>query len=108
MDFQSESVSSVLSSRQDIIVYCKFIIETLQYRWCTIQGVNTPPTVSCGPANIVTESGGETVTITEFSNGKGSVAFSQKSSGYDGTSEQRRAQSKSEWTDGHKHQKDQC
>lgn len=28
----------------------------------------------------VTERGGETVTITEFSNGKGSVAFSQQSS----------------------------
>lgn len=35
-----------------------------------------------GPANTVTESGDKTVTITEFSNGKGSVAFSQKSSGY--------------------------
>jgi len=56
----------------------------------------------------VTESGDETVTITEFSNGKGYFAFSQKSSGYDGTSEQRMAQSKSdEWTNGQKYQKDQ-
>lgn len=38
VDFQSGSVSSILPSRQDIIVYCKFIIETLQYRWCTTQG----------------------------------------------------------------------
>lgn len=33
----------------------------------------------------MTESGDKTVTITEFSNGKGSVAFSQKSSGYERT-----------------------
>lgn len=35
--------------------------------------------------NAVTERGGETVTITEFSNGKGSVAFSQQSSGHERT-----------------------
>lgn len=32
----------VLCPGQDIILYCKFIKETLQYRWCTIQGLIPP------------------------------------------------------------------
>lgn len=36
----------VLYPGQDIILYCKFIKETLQYRWCTIQGFIPPPAPS--------------------------------------------------------------
>lgn len=38
--------SCVLCPGQDIILYCKFIKETLQYRWCTIQGFIPPPPLS--------------------------------------------------------------
>lgn len=37
---------SVLCPGQDIILYCKFIKETLQYRWCTIQGFIPPPALA--------------------------------------------------------------
>lgn len=40
---------SVLCPGQDIILYCKFIKETLQYRWCTIQGFIPPPAPSVHP-----------------------------------------------------------
>lgn len=58
---------------QDIILYCKFIKETLQYRWCTIQGFITPSgTISTlsgltdWQAAHALEEGRQTVTITEF------------------------------------------
>lgn len=35
--------SNTLCPGQDIILYCKFIKETLQYRWCTIQGFIPSP-----------------------------------------------------------------
>ena len=35
--------SLVLYPGQDIIIYCKFVMVTLQYRWCTIQGLIPPP-----------------------------------------------------------------
>ncbi len=47
----------VLCPGQDIILYCKFIKETLQYRWCTIQGVIPPPAQSAHSSGL-TDSGG--------------------------------------------------
>lgn len=61
----------VLCPGQDIILYCKFIKETLQYRWCTIQGFIPPPAPSVhtqeGPRWLLSAGEGrQTVTITEF------------------------------------------
>lgn len=63
--------SNALCPGQDIILYCKFIKETLQYRWCTIQGfIPSPAPLSAQTLNprwLPAAGGGrQTVTITEF------------------------------------------
>lgn len=60
--------SYVLCPGQDIILYCKFIKETLQYRWCTIQGFIPPSALSAHTQTSLRAAGegSQTVTITEF------------------------------------------
>lgn len=64
--------NGTLCPGQDIILYCKFNKETLQYRWCTIQGCIPSPSLAQVSAHSIlcgstpAGEGCQTVTITEF------------------------------------------
>lgn len=75
---------------QDIILYCKFFKETLQYRWCTIQGVIPPPapsdrTPDQRPRELLRWAV-KPLPLLSFSNGKGSTAFAPSHPNHDGPS----------------------
>lgn len=73
--------SYILCPGQDIILYCKFIKETLQYRWCTIQGFIPSPALSAHTqASLTARCRGGAVKplpLLSSSNGKGSTALTQ-------------------------------